>query len=89
MTPLNFVGVISFILLSYSNLLRTVGQVSPVFFRIQNGTGADTCAIIGFFTALLGVVIEGASDAQKFRLKKEHPHEFCSGPGCFYSESHL
>ncbi|MCQ2172261.1 MAG: hypothetical protein MJZ17_05905 [Bacteroidales bacterium] len=24
MTPLNFVGVISFILLSYSNLLRTV-----------------------------------------------------------------
>lgn len=54
-----------------------IGQVSPVFFRIQNGTGADTCAIIGFFTALLGVVIEGASDAQKFRLKKEHPHEFC------------
>ena len=36
MTPLNFVGVISFILLSYSNLLRTVFQNPSQWGQVQN-----------------------------------------------------
>ena len=54
-----------------------IGQISPVFFRIQNGAETDLCAIIGFFTALLGIMIESIADAQKSRLKKESLHEFC------------
>lgn len=54
-----------------------IGQFAPVFFRIQNGSAPDTCAIVGFFIALAGVILEIAADARKSRLKRKNPYEFC------------
>ena len=54
-----------------------IGQIAPVFFRIQNGSAPDTCVVIGFFIALAGVILEIWADAQKSLLKRRNPHEFC------------
>ena len=54
-----------------------IGQFAPVFFRIQNGSAPDTCAIVGFFIALAGVILEILADAQKSMLKRRNPNEFC------------
>ena len=52
-------------------------QVSPVFFRLQNGTKTDAAAIIGTVIMALGIVLESASDYTKNRYKKQNPHRFC------------
>ena len=54
-----------------------IGQFAPVFFRIQNGSAPGTCAVVGFFIALSGVILEIWADAQKSMLKRRSPHEFC------------
>lgn len=54
-----------------------IGQIAPVFFRIQNGSAPGTCVVIGFFIALAGVILEIWADAQKSLLKRRNPHEFC------------
>lgn len=54
-----------------------IGQFTPVFFRIQKSSAPDTCAIVGFFIALAGVILEIWADAQKSIVKRRNPGEFC------------
>lgn len=52
-------------------------QVSPVFFRLQNGAKTDAAAVVGTVIMALGIVLESASDYTKNRYKKQNPHRFC------------
>ena len=53
-------------------------EVSPVFFRLENGAETDVAAIIGAVIMALGIVLESAADFTKNRFKKEHPKQFCN-----------
>ena len=54
-----------------------VFQVSPVFFRLQNGKGTDTFAIVGAVVMALGIILESTADMQKSKAKKVNPNRFC------------
>lgn len=53
-------------------------EVSPVFFRLENGAKTDIISIIGAVIMALGILLESAADFTKNRFKKEHPKEFCN-----------
>ena len=52
-------------------------MTSPVIYRFINGDELDTCFIIGMIIAILGIILEAASDLQKNNLKKKNPNRFC------------
>ena len=57
--------------------LLYVAQVSPVAFRIANGSRATGLwAWIGAVTILCGILLETVSDAQKSAAKKRNPKRF-------------
>lgn len=53
-----------------------VTQVTPVFYRLANGTGAGTASYIGAVIMLCGMVLESAADLQKNAAKKKNSHRF-------------
>lgn len=53
-------------------------EVSPVFFRLENGAGTDLFSIVGAVIMALGILLESAADFTKNRFKKEHPKQFCN-----------
>ncbi|MDD5917840.1 MAG: DUF1295 domain-containing protein [bacterium] len=66
-------------------------QVSPVMYRLVNGSASDACAWIGAVITLIGVVMEAVADKQKSAAKKVNPHmvamdglfKFCRCPNYF------
>lgn len=57
--------------------LLYVCEVSPVLFRLKNGSGWDIWTVIGAAIMLSGIVLESASDLQKSAQKKINPKRFC------------
>ncbi|MCM1090948.1 MAG: DUF1295 domain-containing protein [Butyrivibrio sp.] len=57
-------------------LLYTL-QVSPVFFRLQNGGGTDAWCLAGAVIMACGIGLEAAADWQKSAAKKVNPKRFC------------
>ena len=53
-----------------------VTQVSPVFYRLHNGSGTNVWTYVGAGIMLLGVVLESAADIQKNNAKKRNPKRF-------------
>lgn len=53
-------------------------EVSPVFFRLENGTTTNVISIIGAIIMVLGILLESAADLTKNKFKKEHPKQFCN-----------
>lgn len=53
-------------------------EVSPVFFRLENGTATNVVSIIGAIIMALGILLESAADLTKNKFKKEHPKQFCN-----------
>ena len=53
-----------------------VTQVSPVFYRLHNGSGTNVWTYVGAGIMLLGVVMESAADIQKNNAKKRNPKRF-------------
>jgi steroid 5-alpha reductase family enzyme len=55
-------------------------QVSPVFFRVQNGLQEAHTGWIyaGIGLVAIGFLLQTVADAQKNRAKKENPKTFCS-----------
>ena len=53
-----------------------VTQVSPVFYRMLNGTGSSTLTYIGAVIMLFGLVFESISDIQKNAAKKINSRRF-------------
>ncbi len=52
-------------------------QVSPVFFRLQNGGETDVVCIVGAAIMLCGIVLESMADLQKSKAKAKNPNRFC------------
>lgn len=52
-------------------------QVSPVFFRLQNGKKTDVVVIVGGVIMALGIILESTADMQKSKAKKVNPNRFC------------
>ncbi len=52
-------------------------QVSPVFFRLQNGGGTDVWCLAGAGIMACGVGLEALADWQKSKAKRENPRRFC------------
>ncbi len=52
-------------------------EVSPVFFRLQNGGAVDTVTVIGAVIMACGILLESMSDHQKSAAKKINPKRFC------------
>ena len=63
----------------FSSILYVM-QVSPVFFRLQNGLQeAHTGWLyVGIILVAAGLLIQTVADAQKNAAKKENPKAFCS-----------
>lgn len=57
--------------------LLYVCQVSPVFFRLQNGEKTSVSCIIGTIIMACGIILESAADMQKSKAKAKNPHRFC------------
>lgn len=57
--------------------LLYVLQVSPIFFRLQNGGGIDGFAYVGIVIMICGIVLEALADIQKSAAKKKNPNRFC------------
>ena len=55
-------------------------QVSPVFFRLQNGLQEAYAGWLyaGIVVVAVGFLLQTVADAQKNRAKKENPKTFCS-----------
>lgn len=53
-------------------------EISPVFFRLENGSGTDAVSIIGAIIMALGIALEAAADFTKNKFKKTNPKQFCS-----------
>lgn len=49
-------------------------QVSPVFYRLYNGSNDIVLPLIGVVISIIGVVIEGLSDKQKSEQKAKNPN---------------
>lgn len=52
-------------------------QVSPLYFRLENGFGADVCSIFGSLIMVGGIVLESMADLQKSKAKELNPNRFC------------
>ena len=57
--------------------LLYVLEVSPVFFRLQNGGAVDGITIVGAVIMACGILLESMSDHQKSAAKKINPKRFC------------
>ncbi len=57
--------------------LLYVLEVSPVFFRLENGGAVDAFAVIGLLIMIGGVLLESMSDHQKSAAKAINPNRFC------------
>lgn len=57
--------------------LLYVLQVSPVFFRLQNGEQMDTVGIVGAAIMAFGIMFESLADWQKSKAKAKNPSRFC------------
>lgn len=57
--------------------LLYVLQVSPVFFRLQNGGAVDGFAYAGIVIMASGIILESLADMQKSAAKKHNPNRFC------------
>lgn len=53
-----------------------VTQVSPVFYRLYNGSGSNLFTYIGAAVMAFGLIIEAAADVQKNAAKKKNPGRF-------------
>jgi steroid 5-alpha reductase family enzyme len=71
-----FVSVVIWIFCS----ILYVMQVSPVFFRLQNGLQEAYAGWLyaGIILVAAGLLIQTVADMQKNRAKKENPKTFCS-----------
>ena len=56
--------------------LLYVLEVTPVFYRLQNGSGTNAWTWIGVVTMLCGIILESAADIQKNKAKKVNPKRF-------------
>jgi steroid 5-alpha reductase family enzyme len=54
-----------------------VAQVSPVFYRLNNGRASGVMPIIGAMVMTIAILIETIADRQKSLAKKENPNHFC------------
>ena len=52
-------------------------QVSPVFFRLENGGNTSVVFIVGVVIMALGILLESLADAQKSKAKAKNPNRFC------------
>jgi steroid 5-alpha reductase family enzyme len=52
-------------------------QVSPVFFRLQNGEETSVVCIVGVVIMACGILLESLADAQKSKAKAKNPTRFC------------
>lgn len=52
-------------------------QISPLFFRLENGTETDIFCVIGIVVMLCGILLESMADMQKSAAKKKNPSRFC------------
>ncbi len=52
-------------------------QVSPIFYRLQNGAAQNIWVFIGAALMLVGFLMEVAADMQKQAAKKKNPRRFC------------
>lgn len=53
-----------------------VTQVTPVFYRLYNGTGTGVMSYVGAAVMLCGILLESAADLQKNAAKKKNPRRF-------------
>lgn len=51
-------------------------EVSPVYFRLQNGDGTGRSVIAGTVIMACGLILEAAADLQKTAAKKRAPYRF-------------
>lgn len=52
-------------------------MISPIFFRLQNGSGSDGFCLVGVVMMAGGILLEGWADHQKSQAKKQNPQRFC------------
>ena len=52
-------------------------QVSPVFFRLENGGKTSIVFIVGVVIMACGIILESLADAQKSKAKAKNPNRFC------------
>ena len=52
-------------------------MVSPVLYRLANGTGMDAWCIVGAVMMVGGALLESLSDLQKNAAKKKNASRFC------------
>lgn len=57
--------------------LLYVLQVSPVFWRLQNGGSTDTVSTVGACIMAAGILLESMADLQKSKAKSKNPKRFC------------
>lgn len=53
-----------------------VTQVTPVFYRLANGSGSNACTYIGAAIMAFGIIFESAADYQKNAAKKKNSRRF-------------
>ncbi len=72
-----FVSVLVWMVIS----LHFFAQVSPLFFRLQNGLAKkdEGILIAGIVIMGAGLALQAISDAQKTAAKKRRPDRFCDG----------
>lgn len=51
-------------------------EVSPVLYRLENGSGTDICTWLGAGVMAFGLVFEAIADLQKNQAKKRKPKRF-------------
>lgn len=56
--------------------LLYVTQVTPVFYRLANGSGSNVCTFIGAAVMAFGIVFESTADYQKNAAKKINSRRF-------------
>ena len=56
--------------------LLYVTQVTPVFYRIQNGGKSDILTFMGIAIMIIGLCLESLADLQKNKAKKVNPNRF-------------
>lgn len=52
-------------------------MASPIYFRLENGFGADGFSLAGMVIMIAGVVVESVADMQKSKAKELNPNRFC------------
>lgn len=62
----------------YCALLYTL-LVSPVYFRLESGYGADGFTFVGMAIMTAGLCLETVADVQKTKAKALNPKRFCDG----------